>query len=587
MRLSLIHVCFLFGLACSGLVCAEDSKSDAAEALIGLWGNETSFGTPAQGELIIDGRQKPWRASLAGFNVAIEKTGNEIHFSLPAAQGEFRGRFGKDGKSLQGFWIQAAGATINRPFASPVKFVGQYPNIWRGEVKPLVDRIAFYLKIERGTDGNLIAFIRNPQFNFGKNRPYVVTAKGNDITFSNTQRKNDQLHALLDEETGQLMLTIQGIGMFAFNKRDINTALGFYPRTPKAEAYRYQAPVPGTDAWQTGTLRDAGFNQALIARMVEQIENTVTTDERTPYIHSVLIARHGKLLLEEYFYGHDREQTHDTRSSGKTLTSALVGLAIQNGANFTLDTPVTTLFPKYQILANPDPRKSKINVRHLLTMSSGLACNDYEDESPGNEDTMQQQHKQPDWYKFTLDLPMLRNPGNAEATYCTGGINLLGGIVANTMKIPLPEFFQEYYARPLNIENYYMNLTPTGDAYGGGGIYLRPRDSLKLGQLYVSGGRWNKRQILNSDWITQSTQKQTHFKPGHDYGFAWHLHEMKVGNRSYRSYAAEGNGGQFVIVIPELDLVVQIAVGNYGDFKTWYEFQDLVPKYIIPAIQSP
>jgi CubicO group peptidase (beta-lactamase class C family) len=133
------------------------------------------------------------------------------------------------------------------------------------------------------------------------------------------------------------------------------------------------------------------------------------------------------------------------------------------------------------------------------------------------------------------------------------------------------------------MHGYYINLMPDGNAYLGGGIYLRPRDLIKLGQLYLSGGRWNGRRIIGKDWVERSTLQHSSFTTDHGYGYAWHLHQMKVGARVFREYAAEGNGGQFVIVVPELELVVAISAGNYGDFKTWYALQDLVTGYIIPA----
>jgi CubicO group peptidase (beta-lactamase class C family) len=158
--------------------------------------------------------------------------------------------------------------------------------------------------------------------------------------------------------------------------------------------------------------------------------------------------------------------------------------------------------------------------------------------------------------------------------------------VANATGTWLPDFFQMNYAEPLDIHTYHMNLMPSGQAYMAGGISIRPRDELKLGQLYLDGGVWNGRRVVSKDWVTASTQKHSRF-PDHDYGYAWHLLDAKVGEHVYREYEAGGNGGQFVIVVPELDLVVGITAGNYGDFRTWYAFKDLVAKYVIPAATQP
>src|SRR5205814_1289683 len=151
------------------------------------------------------------------------------------------------------------------------------------------------------------------------------------------------------------------------------------------------------------------------------ILHTPTESVRSPYIQGLLIARHGKLVLEEYFYGYHKERPHDLRSASKTLTATLVGIAINQGAPLELGTPVHTLFPEYAGYANDEPRKRRVTVEHLLTMTSGLECDDNDDESAGNEDNMQSQEGQPDWYKYALDLPMVREPGEA-GVYCSAGI---------------------------------------------------------------------------------------------------------------------------------------------------------------------
>jgi CubicO group peptidase (beta-lactamase class C family) len=223
-------------------------------------------------------------------------------------------------------------------------------------------------------------------------------------------------------------------------------------------------------------------------------------------------------------------------------------------------------------------------------MTSGFACDDNDDASPGNEDNMQNQSAQPDWYKYTLDLPIAAEPGGKHAVYCSANLNLVGGAVSHAARSWLPAFFEEYLARPLQFHTYHMNLMPTGEAYSGGGLYLRPRDELKLGQLYLSGGVWDGRHVVSKEWVEQSTtaysafDQQTDFDASHEYGYGWHINQLTVGNRVFRTYSAGGNGGQIVMVIPELDLVVGFSGGSYGEFNRWYGWGlQLVPQYIIPA----
>ncbi len=179
-----------------------------------------------------------------------------------------------------------------------------------------------------------------------------------------------------------------------------------------------------------------------------------------------------------------------------------------------------------------------------MSMSSGYACDDNDDASPGNEDHMQDQEEQPDWYKYTLDLPMAQNPGAEHAVYCTAGINLVGAVIRNATGEWLPELFDRYIAQPLQFQSYHINLMPTGEAYMGGGLYLRPRDRLKLGQLYLSDGVWNGHRVISKEWVEQSITRHSSFDPAfgvdHEYGYGWHIHHVKVGDKVYREYAAEG-----------------------------------------------
>lgn len=202
---------------------------------------------------------------------------------------------------------------------------------------------------------------------------------------------------------------------------------------------------------------------------------------------------------------------------------------------------------------------------------------------------MQGQDRQPDWYKYILDVPMLDEPGDKRAMYCTAAINLLGGIVAQGTGMPLTAFFQRYYADPLQIRGYHMNLMPGGEAYMGGGIQMRPRDMLKLAQLYLDGGKWHGKRIVSARWAAEAVAQHSFFPAsdyaaGHGYGYTWHLFEAKVGDKTYQEYMAQGNGGQLVMAVPALDLAVVITAGNYGNFPTWRKFfEELMPQYLIPA----
>jgi CubicO group peptidase (beta-lactamase class C family) len=185
---------------------------------------------------------------------------------------------------------------------------------------------------------------------------------------------------------------------------------------------------------------------------------------------------------------------------------------------------------------------------------------------------------------------MTAEPGGNHAVYCSADLNLVGVLVGRATESSLPEFFDRYLARPIQFHTYHMNLMPTGDAYMGGGLYVRPRDELKLGQLYLAGGIWNHHRIVSRDWVRQSITSYSRFDPQsdydapHEYGFGWHINQVHIGSRLFRVYSAGGNGGQIVMVVPGLDLVVGFNGGSYGEFGKWYRWgRQLVSQYIIPA----
>jgi len=259
-------------------------------------------------------------------------------------------------------------------------------------------------------------------------------------------------------------------------------------------------------------------------------------------------------VLEEYFHGASPDEPHDTRSAAKSLTSVLVGAAKVDAA--------TGVYNAMDAKTD-DPRKQAMTLEHLLMMSSGLDCDDDDDNSPGNEDVMQNQTAQPDWYRYTLDLKNIRLPGE-KSVYCSCQPNLAGGILGRKTGRWLPDLFRDLVAQPMEIEHYGMNLTPTGDAYMGGGVRFTLRDFMKLGQMIIDGGRWRGRQIVSAEWAKRSTSAQT--KIGDRlYGYLWWIQDYPYQGRTVRAFFAAGNGGQIVAGIPALDLVIGFYGGNYND----------------------
>src|SRR5690606_28574524 len=179
-----------------------------------------------------------------------------------------------------------------------------------------------------------------------------------------------------DDETGQLRIDWQGIGVFPFTRRGRDDAIGYYASTPTGLQNAYRVPVPANDGWSTASLDDVDMQAAPLMELQQQITSSDTPVPGEPLVHGLLVARRGKLVFETYFHGYSREQSHDTRSAGKSFASLLVGMAIGHGADLSAETPVLSMFPEYTQLEHVDQNKLAITVGDLMDMSSGLACDD-------------------------------------------------------------------------------------------------------------------------------------------------------------------------------------------------------------------
>ena len=493
------------------------------DTLVGVWSYQTSYGSPLRGLLTIARQGGGWRAQLADSEVTFQSEARNLRFAFPGDRGRFRGRLGAEGE-IRGFWIRP-GITADprypggssQPYATPMTLSPAGKNAWRGTVLPLDDPFTLYLEIFRNQAGALIGAFRNPEQNsHGPAMQHRVTQEGDDVRFTagaDPAPDAASFEARYLPATDRLRLRWDDLGTDIELARasDEKTA-GYYPR-PRYEApYVYQPPAPNGDGWSTASANEVGIDEAALTRMVQGVIAGDPAERRPSLIHSMLVAYRGKLVLEEYFFGFTPDQTHDLRSAGKTFSSVLLGAAMRSGTDIKPESKVYELFAARGPFANPDPRKAEITLAHLMTHSAGLACNDNDDASPGNENTMQTQRAQADWWKYTLDLPMAFDPGKRYA-YCSANINLVGGALAVATETWLPELFEQRVARPLQFGEYHWNLMPNDEGYLGGGAFLRPRDFLKLGQAYLNGGVWNGKRIVDAAWVKESTAPRIHISP--------------------------------------------------------------------------
>ncbi|MEP6801970.1 MAG: serine hydrolase [Acidobacteriota bacterium] len=516
----------------------------------------------------------------------------ELQFALPGGEGTFRGRLGGNG-IIRGHWLRP-GTAVNSlqngapVSASPVVLTPDGANRWRGRVDPSEDTFTFYLLLQKRDDGSLRALLRNPEFDLGTQQGVErLTRDGNALKLKGVRRGREQdvASGTYDHDNDVISLVFPSRGGTYDFMRD-NDESAFYPRGKHPGRYVYHPPLARDDGWSTGSLGAAGIDHATMESLVQRIVDMPMDSPDAPQFHGLLVARHGKLVFEEYFHRQDRDQLHNTRSAAKSLTSIVIGAAMQAGVPLRLSSPVYQVMNGGAFPPNLDPQKRAMTLVHLLTMSSGYFCDDTNDDAPGNEDKMWEQSAEPDFYRFTMNVPMATPPGKS-SVYCSASPNLALGMAGRAAHENPMSLFDRLVGGPMKIRRYEWGLDPAGNPYGGGGPNLLLRDFIKLGQLLLNGGTWEGHRILSKEFAARSGSHLYHLRNIY-YGYLWWGEDYPYKNRTVRTYSARGAGGQTVTAVPELDLIVATFAGSYSSRKGMFGAStDSIPRTILPAVREP
>ena len=307
-------------------------------------------------------------------------------------------------------------------------------------------------------------------------------------------------------------------------------------------------------------------------------------DSTVHSVDGIVVVKNEKIVLEEYFNGFSKDSLHNTASVGKIITSALTGIAIDKGLIQGLQTRLINYFNDYDI-ENFTHQKQQIAIQHLLSMSSGLACDDWDENSPGN--TMHFPNV-PDDFAFTLNLPMTHKPGDRFA-YCSGGANLLGEIIRRTSGQSLQAFADENLFNKIGItkNQWFVVPKPPHYEFAGGGNSLTPRDMARLGLLYLNQGKWNGDQVVSREWVKASTTNQITTPEGDGYGYFWWLREFNFKDNKVTAFEASGNGGNKITVIPPLEMVIVLTGSGYGsEYVEGEQARVIIENYVLSSVNS-
>lgn len=332
-------------------------------------------------------------------------------------------------------------------------------------------------------------------------------------------------------------------------------------------------PAATGDGWEVSSLAAEGLDQARL----DALERSLIEGQYQPP-DALVVARNGRLVYEQYWNGFGPERLHDLRSATKSITSLLAGIAMDRGHIVGADARAVTFFPEYQGLFRGDDRKARITLAHLLAMSSGLECNDWNPASAGNEEKM---YRSRDWLRFVLGLPAVHEPGEVRS-YCTGGVVLLGDVVARAAAQTIPAFSRDALFAPLGITRFEWQARPEGGTDTGGHLRLRPRDLAKVGQLLLDKGRWHGVQVVSSSWVETSTASRGRLGDS-EYGDLWWRNTFRVSGAPFEAIFARGNGGQYLFVFPALRMVA-LFMGSHYNSPIGDQALEMCARFLLTAV---
>lgn len=317
---------------------------------------------------------------------------------------------------------------------------------------------------------------------------------------------------------------------------------------PSAESTSETTTQPSWQ-WQKSSPDEQGLDP-------DVLEEVHRTFDSFPLLASVIV-KNGYIVDEYYKDGYDAQSVFVLHSASKSVTSALVGIAVEQGLIESVDTPISAYLPR--VLELDDERWQQITVRHLLTHTSGIQTTD--------DALWDAWRESPNWLEYIYALPIVSEPG-ARFSYSTGNTHLLCVILQAVTGESVDSFAKKYLFGPVGMESASIAADAQGISDGGNGVQMDIYDMARFGLLFLNGGDWQGTQVVPAQWVQDSTTVQFARDSGSaDYGYQWWVRTF--GDARYDAYFAQGHGGQYIFVVPQLELVIAFT-SNYEGRTTIY-----------------
>lgn len=314
------------------------------------------------------------------------------------------------------------------------------------------------------------------------------------------------------------------------------------------------APEPEPEPewnWQKDSPENRGLDSSALDRLHAQLDGVNV-------LSSVIVK--GDAIVDEYYKeGYDASSSFPLHSCSKSITSALVGIAIGQGYIAGVDVPITTYFPQ---LLDADERWSRVTIWHLLTHTSGVSSSD--------DDVWEAWRASENWVDYVLQRPMVAEPGTV-FSYTTGGTHLLSAILQKATGKTAYQYGKEVLFDKLGMDSVQCGTDPQGISDGGNGFSMNVYDMAKFGRLYLNGGMWEGEQVVPAQWVKDSTTVQfTRSSGSADYGYQWWVRTF--GEARHPAFFAQGHGGQYIFVVPDLELIVVFTSNYTGSSSIYWQY---------------